>query len=80
MILIITIGSKNVGYGHLSRSILIQNKIRKKSEIFIFNENQKIIDLKKKKVISFKEASFKLFERKIIICDFANRKIKIFLE
>ena len=54
MILIITIGSKNVGYGHLSRSILIQNKIRKKSEIFIFNENQKIIDLKKKKVISFK--------------------------
>jgi spore coat polysaccharide biosynthesis predicted glycosyltransferase SpsG len=85
MILIITIGSKNVGYGHLSRSILIQNKIRKKSEIFIFNENQKIIDLKKKKVISFKEASFKLFERKIIICDFANskviknRKLKFFL-
>ena len=55
MILIITIGSKNVGYGHLSRSILIQNKIRKKSEIFIFNENQKIIDLKKKKLLALKK-------------------------
>ena len=76
MILIITVGSKSMGFGHLSRSILIQSKIKKKSEILNFDENKKIINFSKKKnTVSFQEASLKLSKYKIIICDFANIRI-----
>lgn len=61
MILIITIGSKSMGFGHLSRSILIQSKIKKKSEILNFDENKKIINFsKKKKCCKFSRSKLKI--------------------
>ena len=47
MILILTIGSKNLGYGHLRRSILLKDKFGKKSKIIKFEENNKIINFSK---------------------------------
>ena len=75
MILILTIGSKNLGYGHLRRSILLKDKFGKKSKIIKFEENNKIINFSKNKLISFKEAILELSVCKIVICDFANIKI-----